>query len=63
EGISELHKAQDLEPLRSRAYVAEARWLASKGRTDEAIAKAREATIVEPTDQEASSLLNSLVGK
>ncbi|HEY5952134.1 MAG TPA: HTTM domain-containing protein [Kofleriaceae bacterium] len=63
EGIAELHKAQDLEPLKARAYLAEARWLATKGRTDEAIAKAREATIVEPNDQEASSLLNSLLPK
>ena len=63
EGIAELHKAQDLEPLRSRAYVAEARWLASKGRIDEAIAKAREATILEPNDQEARTLLKNLGAK
>ncbi len=63
EGIAELHKAQDLEPLRARAYVAEARWLASKGRMNEAIAKAREATIVEPTDQDARSLLSSFGAK
>ena len=62
-GIAELRKAQDLEPLRARAYVAEARWLASKGRTAEAIAKAREATIVEPGHAEAASLLNSLQSK
>lgn len=60
EGIAELHRAQDLEPLRARAYLAEARWLAAKGRRDEAIAKAREATIVEPNDSEARALLNSL---
>ncbi len=63
EGLAELAKAQDLEPLRARAYVAEARWLASKGRIDEAIAKAREATIVEPSDQEARALLGSLGAK
>jgi hypothetical protein len=63
EGIAELHKAQDLEPLRARAYVAEARWLAAKGRIAEAIAKAREATIVEPNDSEANSLLNSLLSR
>jgi hypothetical protein len=61
EGIEELHEAQRNEPLRARSYIAEARWLASKGRTDEAIQKAREATIVEPNDQEASSLLNQLL--
>ncbi len=63
EGIAELRKAQNLEPLRARAYVAEARWLASKGRIAEAIAKAREATIVEPGHAEAASLLNSLQSK
>ncbi|HEY5925529.1 MAG TPA: HTTM domain-containing protein [Kofleriaceae bacterium] len=63
EGIAELHKAQDVGPLKARAYLAEARWLATKGRTEEAIAKAREATIVEPNDQEASALLNSLLPK
>lgn len=61
EGIASLHRAQREEPLRARAYIAEARWLASKGRVDEAIQKAREATIVEPNDQEANSLLNSLL--
>jgi hypothetical protein len=63
EGISELQAAQRTEPLKARSYIAEARWLAAKGRTDEAIQKAREATIVEPSDQEASSLLNSLLPK
>ncbi len=63
EGIEELHRAQQEEPLRARAYIAEARWLATKGRRDEAIQKAREATIVEPNDQEAASLLNSLLSK
>jgi hypothetical protein len=61
-GVAELHLAQQLEPLKARAYVAEARWLATHGRRDEAIAKAREATIVEPNDSEARSLLDSLVG-
>lgn len=61
-GLAEFHIAQQLEPLRARAYVAEAKWLAAHGRRDEAIAKAREATIVEPTDSEARSLLDSLVG-
>lgn len=63
EGIAALQRAQDLEPLRARAYVAEARWLASKGRIDEAIEKAREATIVDPKDQEARTLLSSLLSK
>jgi tetratricopeptide (TPR) repeat protein len=61
-GVAELERAQQLEPLKARAYVAEARWLATHGRRDEAIAKAREATIVEPSDSEARSLLDSLVG-
>ena len=63
EGIAELERAQDLEPLRARAYVAEARYLATKGRHDEAIAKAREATIVDPNDRDARALLNSLLSR
>jgi hypothetical protein len=62
EGLAALRRAEDLEPLRARAYVAEARWLASHGQLQEAIAKAREATIVEPKDPEAKSLLDSLLG-
>jgi tetratricopeptide (TPR) repeat protein len=62
EGIAALRRAQNLEPLRARAYVAEARWLSTHGRRDEAIAKAREATIVEPGDAEARALLDSLLG-
>lgn len=61
-GLAELHLAQQLEPLKARAYVAEARWLAAKGRKEEAIAKAREGTIVEPNDREARALLDSLLG-
>ena len=61
-GLAELRLAQQLEPLKARAYVAEARWLATHGRRDEAIAKAREGTIVEPNDTEARALLDSLVG-
>ncbi len=61
-GLAELHLAQQLEPLKARAYVAEARWLAAHGRRDEAIAKAREGTIVEPNDSDARTLLDSLVG-
>jgi tetratricopeptide (TPR) repeat protein len=60
EGLAALHTAQDLEPLRARSYVAEARWLAAHGRRDEALAKAREGAIVEPTDAEAKALLGSL---
>ncbi len=62
DGLAALRRAQTLEPLRARSYVAEARWLAAHGKRDEAIAKAREATIVDPTDQEARTLLDSLLG-
>jgi tetratricopeptide (TPR) repeat protein len=60
EGIAALQRAQDLEPLRARSYVAEARWLAAHGRRDEALAKAREGAIVEPADQEAAALVQTL---
>ncbi len=63
EGIAALHQAQNLEPLKARAYVAEARWLSTHGRRNEAIDKAREATIVEPADPEAKALLDSLLGQ
>jgi Flp pilus assembly protein TadD len=57
-----MRRAQDLEPLKARAYVAEAKWLSAHGQKEEAIAKAREATIVEPTDADAKALLDSLLG-
>ena len=41
----------------------EARWLMTKGHTDEAIQKARTATVLEPKDQDAASLLNSLLSR
>ena len=61
DGLAELHEAERLEPNAARAYVAEARWLASHARLDEAIGKARIATTVEPADSEARDLLAELV--
>lgn len=61
EGLAQLHVAEDLEAGKARAYVAEARWLASRGRFDEAIAKAREATFAEPNDDDARNLLDALM--
>jgi hypothetical protein len=63
EGLAALHAAQTYEPLRARSYVAEARWLAAHGHRTEALAKAREGAIVEPTDAEARSLVDSLGGR
>ncbi|HUS29726.1 MAG TPA: HTTM domain-containing protein [Kofleriaceae bacterium] len=63
EGLAELRLAQQLEPLKSRAYTAEAKWLATHGKKDDAIVKAREATIIDPTDADARSLLDSLGGQ
>jgi Flp pilus assembly protein TadD len=48
--------------MKSRAFTAEAKWLSQHGKPDEAMAKAREATIIDPTDSEARSLLSSLGG-
>ncbi len=59
-GLDELHAAEQLDNKRARAYIAEARWLASKGRKDEALAAARAGVAAEPTDREATSLLHSL---
>jgi hypothetical protein len=60
EGLAELRKAQQREPDKSRSYTAEAQWLATHGKKEEATMKAREATIIDPTDDEARRLLNSL---
>jgi hypothetical protein len=61
-GLAELHEAQHLEPARARAYLAEARWLKTKGRTEEAIAKAKEATYAQPDHTQAQKFLQSLTG-
>ncbi|MGE0548391.1 MAG: HTTM domain-containing protein [Kofleriaceae bacterium] len=55
-----LHRAQQLEPTRARAWVAEARWLATNGNTAAAIEKAREATWAEPSNTSAQTLLERL---
>ena len=52
-GLALLHEAQRLEPARARAWAAEARWLAAKGRRAEAIAKAKEAVAAEPSHARA----------
>ncbi|MDB4956658.1 MAG: hypothetical protein JWO36_4227 [Myxococcales bacterium] len=59
EGLAELHEAERLAPSAARAYVEEARWLASHARKTEALAKAREAVAADPKDSEARDLLNS----
>ncbi len=61
-GLRELREAQRLEPLRARAWLAEAQWLVKKGRTAEAIEKAQEAVYSEPTHQAARELLDRLTG-
>ncbi|MBA3461116.1 MAG: HTTM domain-containing protein [Deltaproteobacteria bacterium] len=62
-GLDELRKAQAIETARARAYVAEAQYLAGKGRGPEAIEKAREATYAEPDSKEANDLLTALTGQ
>jgi hypothetical protein len=59
-GVAALHEAQRLEPARARAFLAEARWLLSKGKKDEAIAKAKEATYAQPDHPQARQFLQSL---
>jgi hypothetical protein len=63
EGLAELRLAQEYEPMKSRAYTAEAKWLAEHGKTEEAIVKAREANIIDPSDNDALTLLDSLGGR
>ncbi|MBA3391603.1 MAG: HTTM domain-containing protein [Deltaproteobacteria bacterium] len=60
EGLAELHAAQHLEPMRARAYIAEARYLQQQGKTAEAIEKAKQATYAEPANPDARTLLDSL---
>ena len=59
-GLDELHAAEQLDTRSARAYLAEARWLAAKGRQLEALAAARAATLADPNDSEAHALLASL---
>ncbi len=62
EGLAELHAAQRLEPMRARAYIAEARHLQQQGKTAEAIEKAKQATFAEPSHPDARTLLDNLSG-
>lgn len=62
DGLAELRLAQAEETARARAYIAEAQYLAGKGRSAEAIEKAREATYAEPGSKDANDLLSSLTG-
>jgi tetratricopeptide (TPR) repeat protein len=62
EGLEELHRVEALDGSHARVRVIEAMWLARHGRMAEAIAKAREATVVEPADAEARRLLSLLTG-
>jgi hypothetical protein len=62
EGLDELHAAQRLEPKQARPFTAEARWLAARGRRDEAIGKARAALAADPTNPDARAVLDSLTG-
>jgi hypothetical protein len=60
EALTQLHEAQRLSPGDARPFTVEARWLASHGRVAEAVSKARDATIADPNDNNARSLLDSL---
>jgi len=59
-GLVELHRAQALEPHRARAFLAEARFLASAGRSAEAVAAARAAAEAEPGNADARALAAAL---
>lgn len=60
DGLAELHDAERLEPQLARAFVLEARWLATHQRRPEALAKARAAAIAEPADPDAHKLVEAL---
>ena len=59
-GLDELHIAERLDNHHARAYNAEARWLASHGKSQEALVVAREATAADPNDAEARNILAAL---
>ena len=61
EGLEHLREAQRLEPGRARAWMVEARWLASQGKHADAVAKARQAAFAEPSNGEARTLLETLI--
>lgn len=61
-GLAALHEAQRLEPARARAWIAEATYLESRGRTALAVDKARAAVAAEPAHDEARALLDRLTG-
>jgi tetratricopeptide (TPR) repeat protein len=61
-GLASLHEAQRLEPARARAWIAEATYLDSQGRTAQAEDKARAAVAAEPDHAEARVLLDRLTG-
>jgi len=61
-GLDALHEAQRLEPLRARAWIAEAQWLVKQGKKAEAIEKAQEGVYSEPGNQTARDLLDTLSG-
>jgi vitamin K-dependent gamma-carboxylase-like protein len=60
DGLAELHEAERLDGRQVRAFVYEARWLASHGRMPEALEKARAATAADPADADARHLLSML---
>ncbi len=61
EGVRHLREAQRLAPDRARAWIEEARYLASQGQHADAITKARQAAFAEPSSREARTLLESLL--
>ena len=60
EGLEQLHDAEQLDPGEARPLLAEAEWLASHGRRDEAREKARKALHVAPNDRAARRLVEIL---
>ncbi len=61
-GLSELRRAEDLEPDRARAYAEEARWLANHGNKQQAIGRLRIGLAVDPDDPDARSIYARLTG-
>jgi len=60
EGLEQLREAQRADPHLARAFVEEARWLATHGRRADALAKAKQAVAAEPSDRTARALLDTL---
>jgi hypothetical protein len=61
--LAHWHAAELADPNDARAFLAEARWLAAKGRGSDALAVARKAAAADPNSADARALVQTLTPK